>query len=75
MDDRLAAELAAFSGDDEIYVREAYRLVLRRDPEDAAFQRALTKLADGTLSRATLLAELTGTAEHARVRLLDDAIA
>jgi SAM-dependent methyltransferase len=75
VDDRLAAELAAFSGDDEIYVREAYRIVLRRDPDDEALERALRKLADGTLSRATLLAELTGTAEHARLRLLDDAIA
>jgi SAM-dependent methyltransferase len=75
VDDRLAAELAAFSGDDEVYVREAYRLVLRRDPDAEALERALAKLGEGTLSRATLLAELTGTAEHTRVRLLDDAIA
>ena len=75
MDDRLAAELEAFSGDDEVYVREAYRLVLRRHPDEEALERALTKLGEGTLSRATLLAELTGTAEHGRVRLLDDAIA
>jgi SAM-dependent methyltransferase len=75
VDDRLAAELAAFSGDDDVYVREAYRLVLRRDPDEEALERALTKLTDGTLSRATLLAELTGTAEYGRVRLLDDAIA
>jgi hypothetical protein len=33
------------------------------------------KLRDGTLSRATLLAELAGAEEFARVRALDDAIA
>ena len=75
MDDRLAAELDAFSRTDEEYVRDLYRLVLRRDPDAEAQERALEKLAEGTLSRATLLSEFVGTAEHGRVRLLDDAIA
>jgi SAM-dependent methyltransferase len=75
VDDRLAAEVDVFSRPDEEYVRAVYRLVLRRDPEPEALERALAKLAEGTLSRATLVAELTGTAEHGRVRLVDDAIA
>ena len=75
MDDRLAAELDVFSRPDEQYVRDVYRFALRRDPDEDALERALAKLGEGTLSRATLLAELTATAEHGRVRLLDDAIA
>jgi SAM-dependent methyltransferase len=75
VDDRLAAEVTVFSRADEDYVRGVYRLVLRRDPEPEALERALGKLADGTLSRATLVAELTVTAEHRRVRAIDDAIA
>lgn len=66
-------ELAARS--DEELVREAYRLLLRRDPEPEARQRALTRLGDGTLSRAALLAELASSEEFERVRALDDGIA
>ena len=75
MDDRLAAELKGFEDGDEQYVRRAYRLVLRRDPDGEALERALAKLGEGTLSRAGLLAELVGNAEHARIRQLDDAVA
>jgi SAM-dependent methyltransferase len=75
VDDRLAAELDAFSGSNEEYVRAVYRLVLRRDPDGEARERAREKLAKGTLSRATLLAELVATEEHARIRQLDDAVA
>jgi SAM-dependent methyltransferase len=75
VDDRLAAEVDVFSRSDEDYVRAVYRLVLRRDPEPEGLERALGKLAAGTLSRATLVAELTETAEHGRVRAVDEAIA
>jgi O-antigen chain-terminating methyltransferase len=67
MDDRLAAylELAALS--DEEFVRRAYRLVLRRDPEPEAYARRV--------SRATLVRELTAGREFERLRVLDDALA
>lgn len=75
MDARLAAELAAHEGSDEEFVDEVFRLVLRRVPDDEARQRALAKLAEGTLSRATLVHELATSEESARVRQLDDAVA
>ncbi len=75
MDHRLAAELAAASVPGRKFVEEAYRLLLRRDPEPEALARDLEKLEAGTLSRATLLAELAAAEEFARVRALDDAIA
>ena len=74
MDPRLAAELAAIDGADEEYVERVFTLVLRRPPEPEARVRALAKLADGTLSRATLLHELTSSEEAVRVRLLDDGV-
>ena len=60
---------------DREFVEHAYRLFLRRDPDPEALQRDLAKLSEGTLSRATLLAELAAADEFARVRALDDAIA
>ncbi len=75
MDDRLAAELAAHDGGDEEFVEAAFRLVLRRPPDPEARERALAKLAEGTLSRATLVHELTSSEEFLRVRELDDAVA
>jgi SAM-dependent methyltransferase len=75
MDDALSAWLAAAAGSDEAFVDDAYRLVLRRDPDEEARARALAKLAEGTLSRATLLHELATATEFERVRLLEDAIA
>ena len=75
MDSRLAAELEVGAVAEEEFVERAYRLLLRRDPEPAARERDLVKLREGTLSRATLLAELAGAGEFARVRALDDAIA
>src|SRR5207247_9321026 len=67
MDDRLAARLELAELSDEEFVRRAYRLVLRRDPEPEAFRR--------DVSRATLLAELVASEEFAELRALDDAIA
>ena len=75
MDTRLAAELAAHEGTDEELVDSLFRLVLRRDPDSEARERGLAKLADGTLSRATLLDELVSSDEFRRVRELDDAVA
>jgi len=75
VDDRLATELAAHEGGDEEFVESAFRLVLRRPPDPEARTRALAKLAEGTLSRATLVHELTASEEFVRVRELDDAVA
>ena len=75
MDSRLAAELEVGALAEDEFVDRAYRLLLRRDPEPTARERDVSKLKDGTLSRATLLAELAGADEFERVRALDDAIA
>jgi SAM-dependent methyltransferase len=75
MDPRIEATLRAHEGDDATYVDFAYDLILRRLPELDARERTLEKLADGTLSRATLLYELIGSPEFERVRELDDAVA
>jgi SAM-dependent methyltransferase len=75
IDARLEAYLELAEIPDEEFVRRLYRLGLRRDPEREAAERALAKLADGTLSRATLLSELATSEEFARVRALDDGIA
>ena len=75
MDERLAAELEAQGGSDEKFVERAFRLVLRRPPDAEARERSLAKLAEGTLSRATLLHELVTGEEFERVRGRDDAVA
>jgi SAM-dependent methyltransferase len=67
VDDRLAAYLELAAVSDEEFVRRAYRTVLRRDPEPAAFERRV--------SRATLLRELVTSPEFEQVRALDEAIA
>lgn len=74
MDPRVAAELAAQAGTDEGFVDAIFELVLRRAPDAQARERSLAKMADGTLSRATLVHELASSDEHHRVRLLDDAV-
>jgi SAM-dependent methyltransferase len=71
----LGAYLETFAPSDEEYVEAVYRLALRRAPDAEARERAIGKLAEGTLSRATLLHELVTADEHERVRLLDEAIA
>ena len=75
MDERLAAELRAQDGTDEEFVDRAFELVLRRPPDPEARGRALAKLDEGTLSRATLLYELVSGEEFERVRARDDAVA
>jgi len=74
-DPRVRAHLAVDRPSDEEFVAKAFRLVLRRPPEDEALERALAKLEEGTLSRASLLHELVTAAEFERVRQLDDVIA
>jgi hypothetical protein len=75
VDSRLAAQLELAAAPDQDFVVRSYRLLLRRDPEPDALARDLEKLRAGTLSRATLLAELAAAEEFERVRALDDAIA
>ena len=75
MDEGLRAWLDAAEGDDETFVETAFRIVLRRPPDEEARERALEKLQSGTLSRTTLLHELATAPESERVRLLDDGIA
>jgi SAM-dependent methyltransferase len=71
----LDAHLELRAQPEEELVRRLYRLALRRDPDPEALDRAVAKLEQGTLSRATLLHELVASDEFARVRLLDDAVA
>jgi len=75
VDPRVAAELAAQEGADGEFVDAVFQLVLRRAPDEEARERALEKLTAGTLSRATLVHELVTSAEHGRMRDLDDAVA
>jgi SAM-dependent methyltransferase len=67
MDDRLQAHLELADLSDEEFIRRAYRLVLRRDPEPDALERRLP--------RATLLRELVSSAEFERLVTLDVSIA
>jgi SAM-dependent methyltransferase len=71
----LQAWLHAGEGSDEEFVDAVFALVLRREPDAEARERALAKLREGTLSRATLVRELAGAPEFERIRLLDDGIA
>jgi SAM-dependent methyltransferase len=67
--------LDAAKASDEEFVDQAWRLVVRRAPEPDARAAALAKLADGTMSRAGLLRELTSSLEFDRVARLDGALA
>jgi SAM-dependent methyltransferase len=73
--DAVAAWLEAEAGTDEEFVERAWRLVVRREPEPEARERALAKLRNGSLSRAALLRELTAGEEFERIVLLDDVVA
>jgi len=75
MDERLAAELTAYVVSNDEFVDLAFRYILRRPADDEARDRALAKMAEGTLSRATLIHELATSEESERVRQLDDAVA
>ena len=75
VDPRLREHIGVGETSDEEFVDAAFGLVLRRPPDDDARERALTKLAEGTLSRASLLYELVTAEEFERVRQLDDVVA
>ena len=75
MDSRLRAHLLAIEPSDEEFVDGLFGFVLRRAADPEARERALTKLAEGTLSRAMLLEELVTSDEFERVRILDDVVA
>jgi SAM-dependent methyltransferase len=75
VDSRLRAHLLAIEPSDEEFVNGLFGFVLRREPDPVARERALAKLAEGTLSRATLLEELVTSDEFERIRVLDDAVA
>ncbi len=75
VDPRLREHLAVGEPSDEEFVDSAFGLVLRRPPDGEARARALAKLAEGTISRASLLHELITATEFERVRQLDDVIA
>lgn len=75
MDPRLRAYLLTEEPSDDAFVESVFGLALRRDADEEARERALAKLAEGTLSRAALLEELVTSEEFARIRLLDDAVA
>lgn len=75
MTGELSAWLDATAGSDEDFVERAWRLVLRRAPEAEGRERALAKLADGSLSRAGLLRELLGSDEFDRVAALAGGLA
>jgi SAM-dependent methyltransferase len=74
MDERLAAHLELAAVTDEQFVDRAFRLLLRRPPDDEARAHALAALAEHGLSRAGLLAELADSEEFRRLRALDDGI-
>jgi len=74
MQETLAAWLDAAAGSDDEFVERAWRLVVRRAPEPDAKERALAKLADGTLSRSGVLRELVASEEFDRIAALDAAV-
>ncbi len=75
VDPLVRATLQAYEDADEAFVERAFHEVLRRPPDDDARTRALAKLGDGTLSRATFVHELVTSDEATHVRALDDAVA
>jgi O-antigen chain-terminating methyltransferase len=74
MDERLAAHLELAALSDEDFVDRAFRLLLRRPPDDEARGHALAALAGHGLSRAGLVAELAESEEFRRLRALDDGV-
>jgi SAM-dependent methyltransferase len=74
VDPTLEAWLHTAQTPDGEFVDRLWRAVLRRPIEPGAREDALRRLAGG-MSRTALLAELVGSPEFERVRLLDDAVA
>jgi SAM-dependent methyltransferase len=74
MDERLAAHLELAALSDEEFVERAFRLLLRRPPDEEARMHGLAALCEHGLSRAGLIAELAESEEFRRLRALDDGI-
>jgi SAM-dependent methyltransferase len=74
VDDRLAAQLDLDRIGDEEFVERAFRLLLRRPPDEQARAEALAALRGHRSSRAALLDELVASSEFRRLRALDDAV-
>jgi SAM-dependent methyltransferase len=74
LDPTLQAWLDAAAGPDDAFVGQLWRSVLRRPVDPAELDETVARLRTG-LSRSALVAELAGSAEFARVRLLDDCAA
>lgn len=74
MDPRAVTQLDVAELSDDEFVERAYLTLLRRPVDEEARARARARLADGTISRSAILAELTGSDEFARLQALDDAI-
>jgi hypothetical protein len=60
---------------DEEFLVEAWRLVLRREPDDDGRREGLERLRSGRISRASYLAELVEDEPFRRLRALDDGVA
>jgi SAM-dependent methyltransferase len=74
VDDRLAAQLDLDRIGDEEFVERAFRLLLRRPPDEQARADALSALREHRSSRAALLEELVAAPEFRRLRALDDSV-
>jgi SAM-dependent methyltransferase len=72
VDERLAAQLELVAMPDEEFVTQAFRLLLRRPPDELAKADAIASLRAHSLSRASLLADLAASDEFWRLRALDD---
>jgi SAM-dependent methyltransferase len=75
VDERLAAHLELAGIGDEEFVERAFRLLLRRPPDQTALAEAVASLRKHSLSRTGLLANLAASEEFRRLRALDDAVA
>jgi O-antigen chain-terminating methyltransferase len=75
VDERLATYLEVASLTDADFVDRAYRLVLRREPDDDARAAALAALEGARMSRAAFVADLVASDELVRLRALEDAVA
>jgi hypothetical protein len=60
---------------DEEYLEHAWRVVLRREPDETGRREGLERLRSGRISRASYLAELIETDLFRRIRALDDGAA
>ena len=60
---------------DEEFLEQAWRVVLRREPDEAGRAEGLERLRSGRISRASYLAELVEDEPFRRLRALDDGVA